>query len=248
MEAYVIGSDQVWNSSICDGLDPVFWGDFDHDQAAKVFSYAASTSVSNLRNQSHEIIQNLLQNFTAISVREKQTQDYINHNFTLGRPAKLVLDPTLLASKSIWESLVKDCSIQDNYVLYFGARNSNKYPSVLLDKATSLAQQYGCKTKCIDFDSDSPTDFVSKFKCARAIVTSSFHGVAFSLIFNRPLYAVKYGDEQDARYIEVLTSVGAEDMLVDLHQNVSIRDFDYTIVNNRISELRASSLEYLKQL
>ena len=248
MDAYVIGSDQVWNGAICNGLDPVFWGDFNCPSNAIIISYAASTSVKDLQKQDSNIIQGLLYNFHAISVREKQTRDYINHHFSLPNDVQLVLDPTLLAEKCVWDSLEDERFKNQNYVLYFGARGCVEYPNVLQDKATSLAKQLGSCIKTIDFNVDSPVDFVNKFRYAKAVVTSSFHGVALSLIFNRPLYAVMYGDEQDARYVNVLKTVGADDMLVDLYQDVAPREYNYAVINKKLSELRTTSIEYLQCL
>lgn len=247
-DLYVIGSDQVWNSTICDGLDPVFWGDFNHPIDSKVVSYAASTSVKDLMKQDKSELQRLMENFSSISVREKETCDFINNQFSLNNAAVTVLDPTLLANKEIWDSFDNDTFKGKDYVLYFGARPCATYPNVLRDKATSLAKQYGCEVMSIDFNTDSPVDFVNKFRYAKAVVTSSFHGTAFSLIFNRPLYAVMYGDEQDARYAEVLKSIDAEDMLVELRQELMPRNSDYSTVNEKISILKTVSLNYLKRL
>lgn len=247
-DLYVVGSDQVWNSAICDGLDPVFWGDFARPIKSKVVSYAASTSINDLQKQQHAEVQRLLNNFASISVRENETCDYLNQQFALHNTAQTVLDPTLLAKKEIWDSFDDDKYKGQEYVLYFGARSCEAYPTVLHDKATSLAKQYGCGMKQIDFNEDSPVDFVNKFRHAKAVVTSSFHGVAFSLIFNRPLYAVMYGDEQDSRYVNVLKSVGADEMLVKMYQDVSPRDYDYTEINRRKELIRNQSLDFLKCL
>lgn len=247
-DIYIIGSDQVWNSSICEGLDPVFWGNFKRPDNSLVISYAASSSVSDLKKQNHFELQSFLETFSSISVREKETCDFLNRNFTLKKSAITVLDPTLLAKKEIWDSFDNDKFKGLNYVLFFGARTCPEYPAVLKEKAFSLAKQYGCGLKCIDFNEDSPVDFVNKFRYAKAVVTSSFHGVAFSLVFNRLLYAVKYGDEQDARYVNVLKSVGANDMLVDLRQEVSPHNFDYQVINKTLNELRSSSIDFLKKI
>lgn len=245
MDSYVIGSDQVWNSAICDGLDPVFWGNFNRPKASKVVSYAASTSVKDLQRHDRSVIQNYLDNFEDVSVREQGVYDFLNNNFVL-RNVGVVLDPTLLAEPLVWDGFRDDCSNQREYVLYFGARKCIKYPTVLHDKAESLAKQFGCDIKTIDFNSDTPVDFVNKFRNAKAVVTSSFHGVAFSLIFNKTIYAVQYGDEQDARYTNVLKSIGAEQMLVDLYQDVCPHTFDYGNTNILISILRMHSYNFIK--
>ena len=248
MDAYVVGSDQVWNSSICDGLDSVYWGDFARFPNSKLISYAASTSIKDLRRHDDETLAMLLRNFDHISVRERETCNYLNHHFSLKSDVLTVLDPTLLADRSIWDRFDNDKFKNRKYVLCFGARACSVYPTVLRDKAKVLATQMGCDVEYIDFNSDTPVDFVNKYRNAAAVVTSSFHGVAFSLVFNRPLYAVQYGDEQDARYVNVLRSVGAEDMLVDVCQEVHPKDFDYKLINDKLGEIRKESIKYLKCL
>lgn len=244
-DMYVIGSDQVWNSAICDGLDPVFWGDFARPLKSKVVSYAASTSVNDLQKQRHAEVQRLLNNFANISVRENETCDYLNQQYHLYNDVVTVLDPTLLAKKEIWDSFDNDKYKGQEYVLYFGARSCKAYPTVLHDKAFSLAKQYGCGVKHIDFNEDSPVDFVNKFRYAKAVVTSSFHGVTFSLIFNRTLYAVMYGDEQDSRYVNVLRSVGADKMLVSLNQDIHPEVLEYDKINEYLYMYRLDSINYL---
>lgn len=248
LDAYIVGSDQVWNSVICDGLDPVYWGDFSRPVNSNLISYAASTSVKDLEKQEPKQIQRLLQNFDHISVREDATGIYINNSFNIPSKAFTVLDPTLLADESIWSQFDNSKYKDQKYVLFFGARACSEYPTVLLDKAKSLAAQLDCDVMNINFNSDTPVDFVNKFRYASAVVTSSFHGVAFSLIFNRPLYAVQYGDEQDARYVNVLKSVEADSMLVGLQQDVNPQYFDYTAINAKLKEIRKNSLDYLNCL
>lgn len=248
MDAYIIGSDQVWNSVICDGLDPVFWGNFKHEDTSIILSYAASTSVKDLQKQTKDNIQTYLNNFKYISVREQATCNYLNTTFKLNNEAQTVLDPTLLADKHIWDGFDDKKYSDKEYVLYFGVRSCQQYPTVIIDKAQSLAKQLKCDVERINFNSDSPIDFISKFRHAKAVVTSSFHGVAFSLIFNRPLYAVKYGDEQDARYESILKTIGAGDMLVTLNQNIIAKEYDYTLINQKTNIIRNKSLNYIRQL
>lgn len=247
-DIYIIGSDQVWNSKICDGLDPVFWGNFPHPQTSKIMSYAASTSTKDLQKHDSKELQDLLLNFNKISVRENNVCSYLNDSFKLNDSVQLVLDPTLLADKKIWDSFDDDKYKKVDYVLYFGARTCEQYPSVLKDKAESLAKQCSCNALRIDFNLDSPIDFVNKFRYAKAVVTSSFHGVAFSLIFNKPLYAITYGDEQDARYVNVLKSIGAENMLADLYQDIIYKEKDYQNINEELDKLKIKSLNYLETL
>jgi hypothetical protein len=245
-DLYVIGSDQVWNSRICGGIDEVFWGNFSKNKNAKVISFSASTSVKDIMNIDKKQLQKYLNNFNGISTRENDVADYLNSNFSLYEPAQVVIDPTLLANPSIWDKLVKDkIKDIDPYVLYFGARFYSKNPLVLKQHAEKIAKAKGYGVKTIDFNHDTPIDFVNKFRNASFVVTSSFHGVAFSLIFNRPLNAILYGDEQDCRYENLLRTIGAEDMLIPVGEEFKSLSYDYATINQSLSKLRNTSIAYL---
>lgn len=247
-DAYVIGSDQVWNSYICDGLDPVFWGNFKHRSNSKIISYAASTSYKDITKFPKTEIENLLSNFYAISSREQEVVDYINKDLNVNSIAQVVLDPTLLANKEVWNGMLNDKYKDKKYVLYFAARSYQPNPSLIKQKATALANEMGCEVMTIDFNKDTPEDFVSKFRYASAVVTSSFHGVAFSLIFNRTLFAIMYGDEQDKRYTNLFHLLGGEELLVNINNKLVPPIIDYSRINENLANWRDKSLNYIKQI
>jgi hypothetical protein len=191
-------------------------------------------------------LQNYLNNFSGISTREKDVSDYLNNNFTLCNPAQVVIDPTLLANPVIWDDFAKNDKVDVNpYVLYFGARPYKNNPLVLKQHAERIAKDKGYDVKTIDFNHDTPLDFVNKFRNASYVVTSSFHGVAFSLIFNRPLNAILYGDEQDCRYKNLLQTIGAEGMLIPAGADIISQSYDYTKINLNLAKLRNTSFDYL---
>lgn len=248
-DTYIVGSDQIWNSVICDGIDRVYWGQFKKPLHAKLISYAASTSVSNLLSNDLKRLYNYLSVFSCISVREKKVADFLNQRMSFSKKVETVLDPTLLANKSIWDKMDTQKYDFGEYVLYFAARSSATRPNAIEIKARKLAQKMNCKILPIRFGLDSPEQFVMKFKYAKAVVTSSFHGVVFSLIFNKMLYAVKNGDEQDARYVDLLKSIGADYMLSDVNIDSEIPyRADYKTINENLEQLRKKSMLFLKSI
>jgi len=248
-DLYVVGSDQVLNSRVCMGLDPAFWGDFKHRSDSRIVTYAASTSVKNLQqdNDKHEIGR-LLKNFSHLAFREKSVTDYVNATYNPSPVAVTVLDPTLVAGPDIWQAFDSGQYENRDYVLYFGARPYDADPQVLQHKAEHLAQRLGCETMSIAFGEDTPCQFVEKFKHARAVVTSSYHGVMFSLIFRRPLLAVKYGDEQDARYTDLLSSLEASDMLGDATKINDMAGDNYEHLLPILEDQRQNSFNYLNSI
>lgn len=247
-DAYIVGSDQVWNSRICDGIDPVYWGKFKRPDNSLLVSYAASTSVADMKNNTPELFR-ALSGFTSVSVREDEVADYINANSQLPITVQTVLDPTLLADSSIWGELDVPRQYAEPYVLYFAARNCISRPNVVKEKAERLSKLLGCGVETINFGVDTPEQFVAKFRDAKAVITSSFHGVMFSLIFNRMLFAVRYHDEQDSRYVNMLHDIKMDHMLTSFDvDNEEPYTVDAEALNLKLSNLRKNSLKYLLSL
>ena len=243
-DRYVIGSDQLWNSNIFGYHDKVFWGYFNHKVGSKIVAYAPSSSAQNLLASDHTFLGNSLKNFTYLSSREQEVSNYLSEHFKVD--VQVVLDPTLLAEKRIWEKMINGKHKGQHYVLVYGARPYKSNPNLLYDMAKPLAKQIGCEVRGLSYE--TLQDFIDLVSNASAIVTSSFHGVAFSLIFNKPLYAVKYGDEQDARYVNLLNDIGASDMLVYPEDKLTIKTYNYEHINAKIEDKRMKSLAYIKQI
>jgi polysaccharide pyruvyl transferase WcaK-like protein len=185
-------------------------------------------------------------NFEDISVREKEVADYLNQNFKLDKSVKLVLDPTLTVDKSVWEKMKTGKFSDEKYVLVYAARIYQKDPNAIMNQAKSIADKLGCKVKILDLH--TATDFVDLISNAQYVLSSSYHGVVFSLIFNKPLYAILYGDNQDKRYYNLLHLVGAERMLANIDDDVQPQMIDYPPINEKISKLALYSKNFLKQI
>ncbi|GKS69079.1 hypothetical protein W03_10830 [Nitrosomonas sp. PY1] len=201
-DIYIIGSDQVWNSNLTGGIDEIYWGAFSIPINSKKISYAASTPYQNLAYIAEEQLVRFIHNFDDISVREKIIQEKLQ-KYT-SKPIKLVLDPTLILPKDVWEEIVTPKYKNERYIVIYQARLFKKNPKLLQEKARILANKLNCKVIDINNPLDrqcySPSDFVSLIKYAQYVITSSFHGAAFSVIFNTPFYSICYDDGQDDRY------------------------------------------------
>lgn len=245
-DVYIVGSDQVWNSTICDGIDPVYWGEFRRKQDSLLVSYAASTSVYDMKTNNPKELFLKLRNFSALSVRDDKVAHFINDYANLPCHVHTVLDPTLIGDIHIWNKLDITGQVDKSYVLYFAARGCAKRPNVVKEKAERLAELMHCGLDTINFGVDTPEQFIAKFKHAKAVVTSSFHGVAFSLIFNRMLFAVQYHDEQDSRYVNVLHDIDADYMLTSFDCDGEMPyKVNEEVLNRKLLALRENSLKFL---
>ena len=245
-DVYVIGSDQVWNRFIFHRQDPIFWGHFHRKDSARLVSYAASTSIESINKTDKTFIEDSLKSFSLISVRERQVANYINDNFTIPVKAELTIDPTLMATPNIWNNFVSDFVPSEPYVFVYAARTYRQNPSLVKKRSMEIAMKLGCQIVYMSYTKFSPVDYVALIRNSKAVITSSFHGVAFSLIFNKQLFALLYGDEQDYRYRDLLESLGASDRLFNIEDDIPIRTQDYTIVNKNINSKKEKSVNFLR--
>lgn len=249
-DAYIVGSDQVWNPKITHGFDSVYFADFPFSKGERKFiSYAASMEARALSSDQIDFFKRNLGNFDSLSVREDAllqllqplTSKHITH----------VLDPVLMAPPQIWDSFSSDKKKVDKYVVVYQVRN---HPDTLRI-AHHIATQIGAKVKLLvawpQYDVDrtnqtaSPEAFVDEIRNAACVVTTSFHGTAFSIIFNRPFYTIKLNDGSDSRSTSLLDSLGLSERLIGIGHSPLFTEIDFSKANQRVKELRLQSQSFL---
>lgn len=245
-DAYIIGSDQLWSLDCTNGLDPVYTGDFDHKENSRIVGYSISVNKKSLQDISDETLGKILKRFNAISFRESfAMQDVADR---VGNIYPQTLDPTLLADVNIWRSMLSSRFKKGKYVLFYEVRKPQKNKDVLLKKTIAFAQKKGLNVVDLSKGCLPVDDFVSAFSNAECVVTSSFHASVFALIFHKPLCAFLLGDGNDNRYKELLETINATSFLYDLSDDIV--DFpkgDYMTIQEKLDQLKASSLYYLKR-
>ncbi|MEE3415228.1 MAG: polysaccharide pyruvyl transferase family protein [Prevotella sp.] len=244
-DVYIIGSDQVWSTECTQGYDPILWGDFKRQQNSKLFAYAISSNAKSIYGVADERWQTILNRFDGLSFREKSIADMIVPK--TNKSISICLDPTLLVGRNIWDRVVDTKWEKENYILVYEARYLQGQEFTLRKYAQDLAKKKKCKVISRLYDY-TPGDFVSLFKYANYVITSSFHGTVFGLIYNKPMTVIQLNDGHDGRYINLLKSVGAENALISITDPFSEKKINYEIVNQRIEELRKSSINYLNAI
>ena len=253
-DIYIIGSDQVWNSSITHGPEPLYLANFPFPKAGKKYiGYAISMGKEIFStSKEKEIICNALKNFDFLSVREGNLSILLQ-SYT---PKKIykVLDPTLLAAPSIWKNISKHpIKKKKSVVVYQVRRDKNT-----LRIANQIAKQInGEVIELVSIESEkssfkklyvaSPSDFIGYMMYADYIITTSFHGTAFAIIFQKTFYCIRLNDGRDERSASLLASMGLTDRLIGKKDNPSIETIDYQIVNEKLNTLRQYSIDYLSQ-
>ena len=258
MDAYIVGSDQVWSICFTGGIDNLYWGQFDRN-GAKLISYAGSAA----ENMGDSFYSNenakLLEAFDFISVREKELQGYLQTQIP-NKKIEKVLDPTLMAGVDFFDELIADEVPLEKYVLVYQVIRTkdaliSEYAKQIASRAgwdiveIKNSRLYICSQGkfSISKELQNPTQFVSLFKYAQFVITTSFHGTAFSLMFNRPFNVVSISDEVDSRAKDLLMQLNLTDRLVSLPLNKKQKDVDWEGVNFKLQELRIPSREFLKK-
>lgn len=247
MDVYITGSDQLWNVQITRGVDEVFFGRFVRPKGSLLLSYALSGSLKVLDALSDTRLLQYASSYSVLSFREQALADSVAKRTSL--PVRVDIDPTLLAERNLWDKMVNNRFENDRYVLLYQVRRPKNDARLLNRKAKMLAKRMGCKViDLTDMTTYSPPEFVSLFKYAQCVITSSFHATVFALIFERPLYSVLLRDGHDDRCANLLRTLGAEKLLVEIDFVPQPFEFDYTIVRNNLKELRLDSLQYLQNI
>lgn len=241
----VVGSDQVWNTSITSGFDRFYWGNAPEIADARKISYAASMGRA-LASIDQRKMLSLLGNFANISVRENDLALKLKES-NLGKEIYVVPDPTLLLNKSQWESVAKTTLDPDSYVLVYQVRMSEKTNAIATEIASKMEKKIVylspnvVQKQSLEVLDASPEVFLGLVKNAAFVVTSSFHGSVFSAIFEKRFLCVKLNDGCDSRSQTLLESLGLENRFVDSLERYEERDIDWESVQQRISILQKNA-------
>ncbi len=223
-EAYICGSDQIWNSFFQNGKDPSFYLDFVPEGKLKI-SYAASFAIETLEEDIKPFVKEKVERLNKISVREASGVEILNG---LGiNEVVQVLDPVFLLPSTFWEgNFVENIPDNKDYIFIYDF-DSNKQIEVIAKK---LSKEKGCQIVTVNknikyadknFYLDGPEKFLTLMYNAKYILTNSFHSVAFSLIFKKNFLVFNRSEKINTRMKDLLTSVRASNLL--LKQD----DFDY---------------------
>ncbi|MEZ8547897.1 polysaccharide pyruvyl transferase family protein [Vibrio cyclitrophicus] len=192
----ITGSDQIWNPHIVNS-DDAYLLSFARNEQIK-YAYSSSFGVSDISDDWTKKVNDNLNKFEKIGVREDSGLNIlINSNVTV--PTETVLDPVFLFDSNYWEELsCNDLNPIDKYLLVYSLEVNQE----MRLNAESIAKEKGLKIVTIHPFNDNydfadicineagPKEFLSLIRNAEYVVTNSFHGTVFSLIFDRPLNCI----------------------------------------------------------
>lgn len=254
-DLYLVGSDQVWNSTHNHGIDEVFfYGGINGNKK----SFATSIGIESFPEKEHSRIKKLLNGFSLISVRESFGIDALA---SLGiNDVSQVLDPTLLLSPNDWKKICSKRFIKtEPFLLVYSVEAGRDL--VVIEIAKKIAKERGLKVYMISpyikFNSKIKVDklfsladidtFLSLFSQADYAVVSSFHGTAFAINFNCQFVTVS-PERFSTRVNSLLQLLHLEERYVKNSTEIPDMDIDFNLVNKILENEREKGHIYLKKL
>ena len=242
----VCGSDQVWNPDITDGIRSLYFGDV--NGATNKISYAASLGRASYNESEEKKVAELIRKMDYVSVREEKSIDYIKN--ISGKDVVGVCDPVFLLPEEEYEKIAKPLKAKKPYLLVYSVINNQD----MLRSAKKYAEQNGltlveiCPNKKrsenhIQFTEKSPEEFLGAIKNAEIVVTNSFHGTAFSLIFQKEFYVFD-NKARGSRITNILNKAGLEGRIVEDEIEEAL-PIDYEIVNEKLNDYIEPSKHFL---
>jgi len=258
-DLYVSGSDQLWNAKITEGkIDPAYMMDFGKENVGRI-TYAVGVDLKALTYPAENLIP-YLEKLDAISMREENCYEQIDKLVGGNVNLHVDVDPTLLLDAAEYEPYLCEKPLEtEPFILTYTMPNESQMK--VFNAAKQLSEKLGIKV--IDVSGDpkmankkiednricGPDEFLWYVKNASYVLTNSFHGTAFSVIFRKQFMAIPH-TLTGYRVRELLDKLGLGDRWVlTIAEAVEKLEeaVDYTETENKLKEFRKDSVEYLKK-
>lgn len=240
LDAVIVGSDQVWRADYALNYGYNYFLDFVPNHVLKI-AYAASFGLDTwmYSNKQTTRIISLLERFNAVSVREMSGKFLCNSY--LGVDPIIVLDPTLLLSRENYDLICGPRVIHNKYIFIYMLGDDNR-----ITEYVTMYKQQGYEVLRVSLKDDVehiPVDkWLSSIKYADKVITDSYHGCIFSLIYNKPFILFENKSGGSGRIVSLLSQIG-----LDFNAPVIEYNGDYKSVCDSINNLKEKAINFLTQ-
>lgn len=233
LDAVIVGSDQVWRHDYAMKYGFNYFLDFVPDDVVKA-SYAASFGLSDWQytHRETEIIKQLLDRFKGISVREEDAVSLIKDN--TGKNALQLIDPTMLLKQEDYDNITSHRLLKEKYVFVYWLGDKNLIASAIESYKTEGYTIVNINLRDI-CEQISVEDWLSYIKYADYVITDSFHGCVFSILFERQFIAFGNKSGGNNRIKSLCKMFGFESETFKQYLNV----------NNKLEILRQNTNNYI---
>lgn len=257
-DAFIVGSDQVWREDYSPRIETYFLDFLKDSDKRKKIAYAASFGkrTDYISSDKMPECSKLLRRFDAVSVREISGVDIVRNDF--GREdVDHVLDPTLLIDR---ERYIKLINIKDRFsrqmISYILDEDDEKlsvekeissFKKLNVDKfSTGENQNSGEEKRMLTM-----SQWLASFYDGRFVFTDSFHGMVFSIIFNKDFVVYANRERGMDRFESLLEDFDLRNRMIYSHKDFESRfdelmsPIDYNTVNEKLDKLRKKSVDWL---
>ena len=248
IDGFVCGSDTIFCYKEF-GFDDGYFANYNVMREGYSVAYAASFGDTDFDKIDKEVLKTKLCNFRYLALRENQFVDFARK--ATGVEVEQVIDPTLLLTANDYDTIVAPRQIDEPYLLLY----SRRFNPIMAAYADRLSKKLGVKVVDISLCSSNPNghimrydagveEFLSLVKHAECIVTNSYHGILFSIIYKRPFYL--FSREQcDTKNAQVLQMLDLRECSMVTGEELLNNAIDYDRVHKIITLRRKQSLSVL---
>lgn len=259
LDFYIVGSDQVWRYKYAqDSIDDFFFSFLRKDETPRI-SYAASFGIENLDypEDKKNICSQLLKKFSGISVREYSGIKQLKDLGVKQEEVSVVLDPTMLLDKNhYFSNLIQNInSTSSNKYIFSYVLDSTPDKEYFINKIAELKnlQIIQLKAQTDTMGQIAPIapveEWLQRIYYSDFVVTDSFHGTVFSILFNKPFIVIGNSSRGLTRFTSLLSMFGLEDRMIisndDYRESLLEDSIDWSNVNSKIDKMRIDSLNFL---
>lgn len=236
-DAYIVGSDQVWRKKIVRPFPlEMFFLNFTRNSGKKIaYAISLGTNEFELKTNEAQRLKKLYEKFTAVSVREKTALNIFDCYDWKKPKAEWLLDPTLLLKKEDYQNVINDTKtyrMEGDMFCYILDMTEEKMEYIHRESSNRKVKPFIVGLHKITIE-----QWLRNIRDAKFIVTDSYHGFVFSMIFNKPVKLFFNDFRGNARFESLLDLLG-----VSKNQY----DFDWLKINRILDTERKKSLNWIK--
>ena len=245
----IVNSDQTWRK-----FDEFFYDygflKFAANWNITKFVYGASLGLNYwaLTKKDEKIIKGLLKTFKSFSIREKGSINLIKNH--LGIKPMLVLDPTLLIDKRYYLKLIKNYKSAINSRIKYIFNYSIRKEENLISFLNIVQKKLGYKIYNYFLNNSSTIyDFIYGIVNSHAVITNSYHGTLFSIIFNKPFISFISKNIAKERFYSIRDIFGLHDRIIDKNiiPKLSLLNMPLKINKTLLNQLKIKSINFIKK-
>lgn len=254
-DKFICGSDQIWCTTTL-YVDPLMYLRFVPKE--KRIAYAPSLGRDYIPNYNKREMRKYIMDIPNISVREYVGQKLIQK--LTGRDVSVVLDPTLLISQEEWNRVKRVDENKEGYIVcYFLNTPMEETQQKMLRFVKKNRKKVIALNSRLEHMEDElvvlypdcgPQEFIGYISNAEYVLTDSYHGMLFSIIYHRQFWSIarEYGEfDQSSRQLSILQMLGLEDRYCRAQDSIIEDNIDYAVIQKRLDDEREKSLSYLRR-